>query len=117
MYGSSFWVWVLEDYQDRIWVKRHLVHLDFDRERYPFMRDCFSGRERNIDITLVDIRGNEMLFDWGARGVFRYNLREKTIRQINGQGMKEQPALTPPGKRNLLIIPYTKTLVSLNGFF
>lgn len=70
VYGSSFWVWVWEDYQDRIWVKRHLVHLDLTGKRYLFMRDCFSGKDRNIDITLVDIQGNEMLFDWGARGLY-----------------------------------------------
>ncbi|KAF7127355.1 hypothetical protein RHSIM_Rhsim11G0104000 [Rhododendron simsii] len=114
-YGSLVYVWVLEDYEKWIWVNRYSVNLYLDVERYPFVITHFSPSYRNTLITIVDIQNDELIFDWGSRGVFRYNMHQKTVKQINGVGMKKTPLL-PFCDFSRFIIPYTKTFVSPSGF-
>ncbi|KAF7127104.1 hypothetical protein RHSIM_Rhsim11G0103900 [Rhododendron simsii] len=92
-YSSLVYVSVLEDYEKWIWVNRYSVNLYLDVERYPFVITHFSPSYRNTLITIVDIQNDELLFDWGSRGVFRYNMHQKTVKQINGVGMKKTPLL------------------------
>ncbi|KAF7126788.1 hypothetical protein RHSIM_Rhsim11G0103800 [Rhododendron simsii] len=77
-------VWALEDYEKWIWGKRHSVRPHLDVERYP--RNFDYG---NSYISLVDIQNDEFLFGWDFGGLFKYNLREKTVKQIYRVGIKQ----------------------------
>ncbi|KAF7126396.1 hypothetical protein RHSIM_Rhsim11G0104400 [Rhododendron simsii] len=113
--NSYVYVWALEDYKNWIWVKRYSVNLHLDVKRYPFDITHISPSYWNSLITLVGIQNDELLFDWNSRGVFRYNLLQKTIKQINGVGMKQTPLL-PFGASMRCIMSYTKTFVTPIGF-
>ncbi|KAE9446702.1 hypothetical protein C3L33_21386, partial [Rhododendron williamsianum] len=114
-------VWVLEDYEKWVWGKRHSVWPHSDVERYP--RNFDYG---NSYISLVDIQNEELLFGWDFGGLFKYNLREKTVKQIYGVGIKQtcQDSQSCPFARSRLernsgrffCVRYAKTFVSPSGF-
>ncbi|KAH7833987.1 hypothetical protein Vadar_011689 [Vaccinium darrowii] len=106
---SLVYMSVLDDYENWIWENSCLIDLDLV-VKCSFKDDCL-----NSNITLLDIQDNELLFDWEFRGVFRYNLRQNTVKQISSIGMKEvlHPKLRGP---NIHVIPYTKTFVLPSGF-
>lgn len=109
-YGGFVWLWVLEDYENWIWEERYLVNLRLGIKGYPFSPSAWIS-----DIKVVDIQNDELLFDWDSRGIFRYNLRNKTAKQINGIRKKQTPVLSL-NNFGCFIVPYTMTFVSPSGF-
>ncbi|XP_058191705.1 putative F-box protein At3g17480 [Rhododendron vialii] len=144
--GLDVHVWVSEDYEKWIWGTRYLVglHLDVERyhldvERYPFSNMyCDYGKS---SLGFLDIQNDELLFGWDLGGLFRCNLREKTVEQIYGVGIKQtcQDSKSCPFARSKLeryyglhffvryanferyeglrfFVRYAKTFVSPSGF-
>ncbi|KAH7839268.1 hypothetical protein Vadar_002016 [Vaccinium darrowii] len=111
LYGGFVWLWVLEDYENWIWEERYLINLRLGLKGYPSDSPC----SWLADIKLVDIQNDELLFDWDSRGIFRYNLRNKTAKRINGIGKKQRPVL-PLNNFSRFIVPYTMTFISPSGF-
>ncbi|XP_058191701.1 putative F-box protein At5g42430 [Rhododendron vialii] len=115
VHSSHVYLWVLEDYENWIWGERYSVNLHSYVKRYPLDITHIGPRYTGSLITVVDIQNDELLFDYRSRGLFRYNLRQKTIKQINGVGMKQMPLL-PFSDSKRYIMSYTKTFVSPSGF-
>ncbi|KAH7834206.1 hypothetical protein Vadar_013766 [Vaccinium darrowii] len=94
------YVWLLEDYENWIWVEGYLVNLHLDFEPH---------------ITLANIQDDELLFKWGSRGVFKYNMCQNTVKQIREVGLKKLLRWYAFDFISI-IIPYTMTFVSPSGF-
>ncbi|XP_060185790.1 F-box protein At3g07870-like isoform X1 [Lycium barbarum] len=101
-------IWILEDYETRVWIKRYKVNLS-DRRIFPFssrfmeipsLVDNKSGR-----IKLLNIQEGELLFLVRNEGLFLYNLDHRTMKRIElpRQEMKSYCTCRPYMKSFLAI--------------
>ncbi|KAM7478540.1 hypothetical protein LguiA_026753 [Lonicera macranthoides] len=107
LYGKLVDIWVLEEYENWVWVSRYRVDLDCDVRRYPHTGPDDFG---NMKMKILGIQNSEMLVVWDSSGLFWYNLEMKRVRKV----------VTKKGKfTNYLCYStvYTKSLVSLSGSY
>ncbi|KAK6119187.1 hypothetical protein DH2020_047061 [Rehmannia glutinosa] len=77
-------IWVLEDYSNWSWIRKHTVNLDWDTIKYPLKMGCLVvGPYILTHVRLVSIHRDELVLFWNNRGMFSYHLGDNTIEKIN----------------------------------
>ncbi|PIA56772.1 hypothetical protein AQUCO_00700845v1 [Aquilegia coerulea] len=95
-------LWILEDYEKQVWVKRHVVNTD------PMMNSSilerFGWRKLTVgNVEVVHMYGDELLINLFRRNLFLYNLQLGTFRRV---GKKSKSSLVRP-------VAHINSLVSL----
>ncbi|KAL8038219.1 hypothetical protein ABFX02_11G091000 [Erythranthe guttata] len=78
---QSMDIWILENYTKWSWVRKYVVHLDWDLNKYApgedfLTADFFSG------VKVICIQKNELVLFWVHRGIFSYRLDKNTVKRI-----------------------------------
>ncbi|XP_059309582.1 LOW QUALITY PROTEIN: F-box protein At3g07870-like [Lycium ferocissimum] len=78
-------IWILEDYETRVWIKRYKVNLS-DRRIFPFSL-CFMEipspiGDKSGRIKLLNIQEGELLLDMWNEGLILNNLDHRTMKKV-----------------------------------
>ncbi|KAK4715709.1 hypothetical protein R3W88_014047 [Solanum pinnatisectum] len=110
IYKNRLDIWILEDYEARLWTKKCNVKLVFDNQGITkstrLLCSCdYWGTIMNMSwiIKPLHFLDGELVFHWYYKGIFMYNMDHNTLRNIQG----------PEGSRPFTCYTYKKSLLTI----
>ncbi|XP_012851489.1 PREDICTED: F-box protein At3g07870-like [Erythranthe guttata] len=76
-------IWILEDYENWSWVRKYVVNLDWDMNKYPVEKNYFPLVWIMGNIRVISIRNKELVLFWKRRGIFSYHLEFNTVEKLH----------------------------------
>ncbi|KAL9174802.1 hypothetical protein ABFS82_02G074800 [Erythranthe guttata] len=76
-------IWILEDYEKWTWVRKYVVNLNWDMNKFRMETSFVSLSCIMGDVRVISIRNNELVFIWKHRGLFSYHLKLNTVEKLH----------------------------------
>ncbi|PIN25773.1 hypothetical protein CDL12_01485 [Handroanthus impetiginosus] len=75
-------IWILEDYTNWCWIKKYIVNLDWDIDKYPIKDDLPYDTTLDM-LSVISIHKDELVIFWRFRGMFSYHLVFNSVEKIH----------------------------------